>query len=324
MKIQTEDIIFGSLALIAIGIWFFSLIFFDYPFLSVIFLWSSMILISILYIYFYNKNALPDFWIRQIDLSGETNDKILLKGNVKNFVSDQRLIGATTDIAIKGSKKDGASLAIDGVLNYLKDVPSEKITTNFSGFSLANTNLSESKFLPNKVKKGVGSVKATLNLTGEKIEGRIKFVGNRLVFGYDGQAKTKNEFEKIVQSIVKSISAVDFAASIRGEKDDLKFMLNSNLDDIFVQKVQAIINKEVEEAKKKIKAKIDTEVNQYRVQLNKLVNGKEMMLKSEMNKYEQMLNEKDKMSDAKKKEVQKIIDKEKIKIEDKIKDIFKS
>ena len=48
------------------------------------------------------------------------------------------------------------------------------------------------------------------------------------------------------------------------------------------------------------------------------------MLKSEMNKYEQMLNEKDKMADAKKKEVQKIIDKEKIKIEDKIKDIFKS
>ena len=55
MKIEIEDIIFGTLALISIAIWFFSLILFDFPLLSIIFLWVSMILISILYIYVYKQ-----------------------------------------------------------------------------------------------------------------------------------------------------------------------------------------------------------------------------------------------------------------------------
>ncbi len=55
MKIEIEDIIFGTLAIISIAIWYFSLIIFDYPLLSIIFLWAAMILISILYIYVYKK-----------------------------------------------------------------------------------------------------------------------------------------------------------------------------------------------------------------------------------------------------------------------------
>lgn len=55
MKIETEDIVFGSLALISIAIWFLSLIFFDYPLISIIFLWTSMILISVLYIVVYRR-----------------------------------------------------------------------------------------------------------------------------------------------------------------------------------------------------------------------------------------------------------------------------
>jgi len=55
MKIETEDIVFGSLALISLAIWFFSLIFFNYPLISIIFLWSSMIIISVLYIVVYRR-----------------------------------------------------------------------------------------------------------------------------------------------------------------------------------------------------------------------------------------------------------------------------
>ncbi len=55
MKIKTEDIVFGSLALISIGIWYLILKISNSPLISIIFLWGSMILISILYIYFYNN-----------------------------------------------------------------------------------------------------------------------------------------------------------------------------------------------------------------------------------------------------------------------------
>ena len=56
MKIEIEDIIFGTIALITLAIWLITLLIFNYPLLSIIFLWSAMILISLLYIYFYRKN----------------------------------------------------------------------------------------------------------------------------------------------------------------------------------------------------------------------------------------------------------------------------
>lgn len=55
MKIEIEDVIFGSLALISLAAWYFILILTNMPLMSIIFLWSSMILISVLYIIVYRK-----------------------------------------------------------------------------------------------------------------------------------------------------------------------------------------------------------------------------------------------------------------------------
>lgn len=55
MKIEIEDIVFGSLALISLAIWYFMLLLSNSPLFSIFFLWISMILISILYIFFYRK-----------------------------------------------------------------------------------------------------------------------------------------------------------------------------------------------------------------------------------------------------------------------------
>ena len=55
MKIEIEDIIFGSLALITLAIWYFLLVISNSPLVSIIFLWISMIFISVLYIVVYNR-----------------------------------------------------------------------------------------------------------------------------------------------------------------------------------------------------------------------------------------------------------------------------
>ena len=56
--------------------------------------------------------------------------------------------------------------------------------------------------------------------------------------------------------------------------------LNSNLDDLFVKKMNAILSGEVAAAKKKLKSKIDKEVNKYKSQLNSTIADKEKMIKT--------------------------------------------
>ena len=274
-------------------------------------------------IYFYNKNARPDFWIKNMILSGQTNDGIALKGEVKNIVSDQRQIGKTTEFFVGGSKENAAALALNGVLNYLQDQAVEQFTFKYDGFSLANTALSESKLLPNKIQKGVGTIDASLSLHGDQVESQIKFTGNNLSFDFGAQDQSNNKFDQIIQSIVRSIDMIDLVARIKGTQDDLAFSLNSNLDDLFVDKTREILSKEVDEAKNKIKARVDTEVAAQRQKLDNLIKEKESQLTAQVEKYEQMVNQQKAVIETKKKEIENSITKDKGKLEKKAKDLLK-
>lgn len=274
-------------------------------------------------IYFYNQYARPDFWIKKIDLSGQTESNIRLSGRVENIVSDQKQIGNPTVILVSGSNETGTSLNFEGELNYLEDVPTENFNLHYAGFSLANTKISDSKFMPNSINKGTGNLESVFNLEGDKIDGHIKFTGQNLVFDFSKQAKPKNKFDEIILSIIKSISTVDFVAKIQGHGDNLKFSINSNLDDLFVNRMNAILGNELEAAKQKIKTRIDGEVKKYREKLYSLIKEKEKLLNDEIKKYEQQVNEKKELIDKKKKEIEAKIKNEKSKQLDKIKDVLK-
>lgn len=57
MKIEKEDIVFGALALLSLIIWFLSLLIFGNPLVSIVSLWTVVIILSIAYIYVYKRRG---------------------------------------------------------------------------------------------------------------------------------------------------------------------------------------------------------------------------------------------------------------------------
>jgi len=55
MKISIEDTISGIVVLIFLVVWYLTLVCFDSPLMSLCFLWISMTLLSIVYVYIYKK-----------------------------------------------------------------------------------------------------------------------------------------------------------------------------------------------------------------------------------------------------------------------------
>lgn len=278
-------------------------------------------------IYFFNKNARPDFWIKKINLSGETADQLRLEGLAQNIVSDQRFIGKTTEIKIQGSKESGAKAAFNATLNYLETEPAENFELNYAGFSLANTSISKSKLLPKKVKKGTGTVIAALNLHGKEINSEIKFIAANLTFDFSALEQKSSQLERMIASTIKGIDKIDVLAKVSGEQDNLDLSIKSNLDDLLMKSLRETVSKEIDKAKQQIQARIDKEVGKYRDQLNALVQGKEKELKAEMKKIEDLVKEQEQKIEDKKKEIEAQIEKEKKKLGKdaarKLKDLFK-
>ena len=274
-------------------------------------------------IYFYNKNARPDFWIHKLDLSGYTNDNVQFSGLVNNIVSDQRQIGKTTDIAIEGKNDQGVKLALTGNLNYLSDQPEESIDLQYSGFSLADYQISKSKLLPNKIENGKGTIQTEFSLKGDQINGKLSFIGKNLAFSKSDNNNQLSEVEGIIQSVVTSISTVDISAGVAGTSDNLRFSISSNIDKMLMNKIGTIVNERFEKVKNDIRQGVDRAIGNQRAELDKIINEKGNLLDSEINKYEQMIDKEKKIADSKKKEIEDIYNKEKSNLQDQIMNIFK-
>jgi uncharacterized protein (TIGR03545 family) len=274
-------------------------------------------------IYFYNQNARPDFWVKKLNLSGYTENDIKLSGLISNIVSDQRQIGENTKIALKGNNDRGTEIALKGIFDYLTDQPAENFEFHYHGFSLADYQLSTSKLLPNKIEKGTGALTSRLGLSADQIEGEVAFTGKNLIFDMAVSTQNLNEIEKIIQSAINNISSVKFSAEIKGTSENLDLSIKSNLDDVLMDKIGSIVNKRFEKARADITKRVDSEVNKHRAELDNLVSEKNELIQEQIQKYEQMLAKEKNRADTKKKEIEEIYEKEKSKIEDKIKDFFK-
>ena len=273
---------------------------------------------------FPDKNARPDFWIKRISLSGETSDQIKLNGEVLNIVDNQKFIQKPTEAKISGTRDDGANLSLNAIFDYRNEMSLETYDVNFTGFSMANTQLSKSKMLPNKVKSGTGSILTSLKLEGESINGKIKFIGNKLLFEFKKEKPQKNTMDRIIYDVLQSIKRVEFIADVSGTAGDLDFKLSSNLDNAISKGLKASIAKEIEAAKRKIEKRIDKEVSKYRAQLDDVVKEKEEQLQAEIAKYQKKVDEQKAKVDEKKKEIEKKIDAEKKKLEKKAKNKLKN
>ncbi len=274
-------------------------------------------------IYFSGQNIQPDFWIRKIILSGKTGQNLELSGDVKNLISNQKLIGQPTEFRVNSKENKQTSFNLEGIFNYIDSDPGETIKLSYTGFSLAEKKLSDSRFLPDKLKSGIGSISANINLHGESIEGIINFSGKKLKFESANKQESKNSFEEIIYSIITGIDKIDFKAKITGTKDDIKFSLNSNLDDVFSNRLKNIAGEKITAAKARIRSEIEKKVNSQQNELKSFVSTQENQLRSNFGQYEDIINQNNKLFDAKKKEAEKIFENEKSKIKDKVQDLFK-
>ncbi len=255
-------------------------------------------------IYFYNKNARPDLWIKQIKLSGETESQLKMRGLVTDIVSDQRLVNKTTIIDIGGENEIGTTLQFNGVLDYLADLPSERFDLSYKGFVIDDIKLSESELFPGKIRDGRGVMNTKFEITGEQINAGIDFAAEKLKMDFSASKPPKGKIQEVVRDIIAGINKLDFHAKISGTRDNMKFDLSSSLDKLFMNSLNRVLDKNIAEAKQKIKDRIDKEITKYKKELDKIIEEQSNKLKAQLAQYENILGNTNGIFDSKKQEIE--------------------
>lgn len=270
-------------------------------------------------IYFTKQQALPSFWIKNIDLSGHTTRGLEIGGQLKNLVSNQKVIGEPTTFDIKGKRGDGANMDFLGELNYLGESPLEKFTMNMHAIPLNNVKLSDSPILPQKMNKGAGDVTAALEVGGSSLNGDLSFVAKQIDFNF-GEQPSEKPLDKTVRKILQSASKIDLEVSLKSDEDNTRLGLDSNLDELFAKELQNIVGEEIQAARDKIEARVEEKVTKVKEDFDAYVSNQTDKLEAEMKKYEDMLNEQKALIEQKKKELESRIEEEKEKAKQGVED----
>ncbi|NOG44662.1 MAG: TIGR03545 family protein [Calditrichaeota bacterium] len=272
-------------------------------------------------IYFPTKNARPDFWLQKLALSGNLSEEMPLSGSVTDISSDPKMIGKPVEMDISGSST-GREYGLKGQLNYLDSIPKENFTIDYNGFAINGMELSKSDLLPTAIKKGEGNIQASLNMNGDNFDGKIMFVSTKVEFAFATE-KASGKLASIVRDVFNETKNVNVDVLLKGRKGDLVFAVKSNLDDKLGNAFKKAAGKEVEQAKAKIRKKIDKQVAAKKAEVEKIINDNKKKLESQLAKYQDKIDEQKKQLDKKKKDIEDEKDKLGKKVKDKLKGLFK-
>lgn len=267
-------------------------------------------------IHFITPKVDPDLWIKRIKISGTTSKGLLLDGEVNDIVSRQSLIGQPTTLSIKGQRSDKATLVFDGEFNYL-DEPQESITIQLKEMPLGGMKLSQSQWLPQRVKQGRGQLTTNLRLKTDQIQGSFDFTSRNLAFEFRDQ--TGDKWSELIHSVFASASRIEMNARLISDEASTKFSLDSNVDELMAQEIRKRVGDKVDQARQELERNVRKRVDEEQKKLQNLVDRKTDYLRTEMEQYQAKLDEQINRLDEKKKNIMNQLKAEKKKQEEKIK-----
>lgn len=253
---------------------------------------------------FTDKYDWPKFWIKNINLSGETLTAIKLEGIITDISSDQSKTNKPTLININGNDAGTRSLTLHGEMNYLEEQPKELIKVEYQGFNLAGTKLSASSLLPYPLIEGTGRVSANVNFIGKRIDSEIEYINEGLKFDF-GETESKNKVQELIKKAVSETDQINVSALVDNVDGPIQVKVRSNIDKLFVDALKSTVSDEVEKARAKIEDEVKSRIGDRKEQLYAFKDEKEAELKKKSEELQTKVESQLKVVENKKEELNK-------------------
>lgn len=268
---------------------------------------------------FSDKYEWPTWWIKNIDLSGATNTGMSLAGNLKNMTSGPKQIGLPLSFSFDGADKDGRELKVNGAFNRHLAMPGEELLASMANIPLTGLKFEKTSVLPYPLKSGLGKVKAELSANPVEFNTAIRFDAADIGFDF---TPAKDRVQRMIQNAVASAKELNFEADIKRRKSErLTMTLRSNLDDLLMRSIRQTIQKEVDEAKRRLRKEVESRVADKRKELENLIASKQEAILGKAGSIEELAQSRLNLADDKKKELEERLKKA---LEGKAKDLLKN
>jgi len=265
-------------------------------------------------IYFHAERTYPKFWIKKILISGgtdQTNDPqyFYAKGQVLNISNDQCATGMPLTVNLMATRGGTTTLSFDATFDRRKEPAVDHYKAELTGLAVHEMSFGRSDFLPSKVTSAIADASITAVVPGSHFDSNTKIIIKNMNLSFDRDPN--GLVERLVHDVLASLKG--FTVDLRMWRDDHKFdvAFATDLDDQLASRTRQVIGNEVAKIQNDLRNKLNAKIGEKRQEVEKLFEEKKSQVTGRLKDYENLLNDKLALVEAKKKEVEDRIDKEK-------------
>ena len=274
--------------------------------------------------------AYPKFLLKHARLSaatssGDTSQAYFVEGELNGLTNQPAVFGKPTRFLINAKKIAGNQYEIKGSLDHIGEIARDSLWITARNFGLGQVKLKKGKYFPSSMTAKNGDISLAGFFIGDGIDLKIDFNAAPVDFIFDSPGQDK--ISRIVRDVLQGLTQLKLTTKLKGEKDNYKLSMNSNVDNVLANQVKQTIAKNLRQAQQQIEDFVNTEADKRRKQVESLINKNKQTIYAELDKAKATIQKKYDELEKKKKEVEKKIEDEKKKLEqqakDKLKGLFK-
>lgn len=205
------------------------------------------------------KHRWPSFHLVTARLSGETpgEDSLGFEGTLTDVSSQASLVDRPTTLRVTG-EKGNRRLALNGVFDFRTETPRQTLEMTYTGADLTGQRLGELGG-PVAVAKGEGALRAKLAAAGGQIDGEVRLFANALELTFP---PASDKLMAAAQRAVSQVRSADATVKVSGPVSAPRLSLRSSLDQELARAAGETAKAELDAARAKIQARIDSLVGE--------------------------------------------------------------
>ena len=278
-------------------------------------------------ILFPTDRAYPKFWIKSINVSGGTDQTqnpefFYARGQVKNISSDQRITKIPLTIDLKGSRGKTVAASLSALFDRTRSEPLDEYKAGITGVPLASYSLGREDFLPATIKNAKLGTNIVVKIPGRNFDARAELDFRNMDIVY--AAAPANIGDRLAREVLSGVSGFDADLRLWQSPEGFKAALSTDLDEQFASRVKAVLGAELAKLQAEIRTKLNGFINDKRKEFEAIYAAKRAEAEKRLAEYQAIVTENIALVDAKKKELEERLEKEKqSRVDDAVKKIFK-
>jgi uncharacterized protein (TIGR03545 family) len=241
---------------------------------------------------FTDRNPLPGYLVRLIDVSGEgeiAGDQLTILGTISDVTNDPVLHGKPTVVRLEGH--GDAIVKLHATIDRTQDVPSNELNLSYELPRPTDEILGDGGSLSILVHAESTEWTANLRTLGEELSGTIVLRQKPVRLTATLKEGTDERLRQIVESSVAAVDEVQATVTLSGTVRDPKWKLRTTLGRKILRGVERGVNDALSAQKEALVAKLDGELKGRQEQFLGKLNGRYGELSKQLQLNDKMLSE---------------------------------